>query len=250
MGTKISSSGTKNLLTIWCVSLLFLLSLNERTRKLPRNWLAKIIQFGWNSHINFVALFFRSFLASIHCRWKVVNFTLCREYSLRFPLSLSFSNARRSRCRTMNSFYALEKLWSNFRIFFRNKRQEKQKYYHTMNKWFTQIFAGFYSIAKNVAKNPNSVWLKNKSRFFQWNWLFSSVHTYVYNNGRLWIKKSVWFSRRRSSTTANSTSGCVMRLGQNRLLFVSLVLVPCYCTIHTYNTLVYMEESLSTFVYE
>lgn len=31
---------------------------------------------------------------------------------------------------------------------------------------------------------------ESKSRFFQWNWLFSSVHTYVYNNGRLWIKKA------------------------------------------------------------
>lgn len=77
--------------------------------------------------------FFRSFLASIHCRWKVVNFTLCREYSLRFPLSLSFSNARRSRCRTMNSFYALEKLWSNFRIFFFGTRDKKNK--NIITRW-------------------------------------------------------------------------------------------------------------------
>lgn len=97
----------------------------------------------------------------------------------------------------------------------------------------TNICWVLFNCEKRCEKSKFSM-AENKSRFFQWNWLFSSVHTYVYNNGRLWIKKSVWFSRRRSSTTANSTSGCVMRLEQNRLLFVSLVLVPCYCTIHTY----------------
>lgn len=197
------ASGNENLLTIWEVSLTFF----SPTNALEINSQAKfaISLFGWFSHkFHYSLLTFPS-----EKRWtlgiKQVGFSCCNFI---FLLNKN-SNVRRVQW-TLSPLKMLFdrilfSLWQEIKATNKNAQ-----FFVEINLllFFWETIAGIFS----------RTFVKTNKRKFQYGWKYSDFSIICVFTSITMVLKTVWFSRRRSSTTANSTSGYVMRLGVEEVL--------------------------------
>lgn len=111
------------------------------------------------------------------------------------------------------NFIAFENVvWSNSFFFVTRNKSDKQKC--TIFRWIK--FVAFFW--ETIAGIFSRTFVKTNKRKFQYGWKYSDFSIICVFTSITMVLKTVWFSRRRSSTTANSTSGYVMRLGVEEVL--------------------------------